>query len=62
MNKKFQQKTYHANVNANLMEENAVQIKSGIMLNVDASAKNIIYVKKIIFGIFLPVVAKMKNT
>ena len=62
MNKKFQQKTYHANVNVNLMEENAVQIKSGIMLNVDASAKNIIYVKKIIFGIFLPVVAKMKNT
>ena len=61
MNKKFQQKTYHANVNVNLMEENAVQIKSGIMLNVDASTKNIIYVKKIIFGIFLPVVAKMKN-
>ena len=62
MNKKFQQKTYHANVNVNLMEENAVQIKSGKMLNVDASAKNIIYVKKIIFGIFLLVVAKIKNT
>ena len=42
MNKKFQQKTYHVNVNVNLMEENAVQIKSGIMLNVDASAKNIL--------------------
>ena len=28
---------YHANVNVNLMEENVIQIKSGIMINVDAS-------------------------
>ena len=37
------------------MVENVIQIKSGITVNVDASAKNIIYVKKIIFGILLHV-------
>ena len=31
------------------------------MIDVDASVKNIIYVKKIIFGILLHVAAKMKN-
>ena len=41
------------------MVENAIQIKTGIMINVDANVKNIIYVKKIIFGILLHVVAKM---
>ena len=50
---------YHENVNTNLMVENVIQIKSGIMINVNASAKKIIYVKKIIFGILLCVVAKM---
>ena len=43
------------------MEENGIQIKSGIIINIDASAKNIIYVKNIIFGILLHVVAKMEN-
>ena len=43
------------------MEENVIQIKSGIMINVDASVKNIIYVKKIIIRILLHVVAKMVN-
>ena len=43
------------------MVENAIQIKSGITINVDASTKNIIYMKKIIFGILLHVVAKMVN-
>ena len=51
--------TYHANVNVNLMEENVIQIKSGIMINVDASVKSVIYVKK--FGILLHVVVKMEN-
>ena len=51
---------YHVNVNVNLMVENVIQIKSGIMINVDASAKNI-YVKKIILGIILHAVAKMVN-
>ena len=43
------------------MVENVIHIKNGIMIDVDASAKNIIYVKKIIFGILLHVVAKMVN-
>ena len=43
------------------MEENVIQIKSGIMINIDASAKNIIYGKNIIFGILLHVVAKMES-
>ena len=47
-------------VNVNLMVVSVIQIKSGIMINVDASAKNI-YVKKIILGIVLHVVAKMEN-
>ena len=43
------------------MEENVIQTKSGKMINVDASVKNVIYVKKIIFGILLHVVVKMKS-
>ena len=43
------------------MKENVFQIKSRIMINVDVNAKNIIYMKKIIFGILLHVVAKMGN-
>ena len=43
------------------MEQNVIQIKSEITINVNGSAKNIIYVKKIIFGILLHVVAKMVN-
>ena len=51
---------YHANVNANLMVENVIQNKSRILIDVDASAKNIIYMKKIIFWILLNVVAVPK--
>ena len=43
------------------MVENVIQIKSGITINADVSVKNIIYVKKVIFGIILFVVAKMVN-
>ena len=43
------------------MEENVIQTKSGITVNADASAKNIIFVKRILFGILLHVVAKMVN-
>ena len=49
------------NVNVNLTEENVIQIKSGIMINVDVSVKNIIYAKNIIFGILLHVVAELVN-
>ena len=40
---------YHANVNVNVMEQNLIQINGGITINADASVKNIIYVKKIMF-------------
>ena len=58
---KFLKKIYHANVNVNLMDENLIQFKIGIMINVNASAKNIIIVKLIIFGILLHVVVKIEN-
>ena len=41
------------------MVENVIQIKSGIMINVDVNVKNMTYVKNIIFGILLHVVTKM---
>ena len=44
------------------MVENVIQIKSGIMINVNESEKNIIYVEKFMFGILLHVVARMVNT
>ena len=43
------------------MVENVIQIKSEITINVDENAKNIIFEKKVIFGILLHVVAKMVN-
>ena len=44
------------------MIENVIQIKRGIIINANASAKNMIHVKKIILGVLLNVVVKMKNT
>ena len=41
------------------MEENVIQINGGIMINVDVSVKNIIYVK--MFGILLYVIVKIEN-
>ena len=52
---------YHASVNANLMEESEIQIKIRIIVNVKASARNIIYVRKIMFGILLHLIVKMVN-
>ena len=52
---------YHVNVNVNLMVENVIQIKHGIMINAGANVKNMIYMKKIIFEIFLHVVVEMVN-
>ena len=46
------------------MEENVIQIKSGITINVYVSVKTqkiIVCAKKIIFGIVLHLVAKMVN-
>ena len=58
MNQKHQQNMYHANVKVNLIGENVIQINGPITINVDVSAKIIIYVKKIIFGILQLVVRK----
>ena len=33
------------------MEENVIQINGGTTINVDVSVKNVMYVKKIMFGI-----------
>ena len=43
------------------MEENVIQINCGTMINVDVNVKNIIDVKKIIFGILLHAVTKTVN-
>ena len=61
MNKKFQQKLYHANVNLSLTEENLIQIKSEITTNFDAILKKHLVCENIIFGILLYVVAKTEN-
>ena len=42
------------------MKENVIQINGGITINVDVSVKNM-YMKKIIFGILLHLVAKVEN-
>ena len=56
MNQKHWQRLYHVNLNVNLLEENVTRINGGLMVNVDVSVKNIVYVKKI-----LHVVAQMEN-
>ena len=43
------------------MVKNLIQIKIGIIINVDVSVENIICVKKIIFRILQHVVVKMVN-
>ena len=43
------------------MEENIIRINGGITINVDVTVKNIMYVKKFIFGILLHLVVKMDN-
>ena len=37
---------HHTNVNIDLMKQNVIQINSGIMINVNVSVKNLMYVKK----------------
>ena len=43
------------------MEENVIQVNGGISINVDLSVINVMFVKKIIFGIPSHAVSKMKN-
>ena len=45
----------------NLMKQNVSQINCEITINGDVSVKNIIYVKKTMFGVLLLVAVKMKN-
>ena len=41
--------------------KNLIQMNLGITINVDVSVKKLIYVKKIMFGILIHVIVKMKN-
>ena len=41
--------------------KNVIKINGGITINVDMSVKNVMYVKKIMFGILLNVIVKMEN-
>ena len=43
------------------MEENVIQINGGITINVDVSVKNVMYVKKIMFGVPMHVVVRVEN-
>ena len=43
------------------MEENVIQINSEITIKVNMSVKNVMYMKKMIFGILLHVIVKMEN-
>ena len=54
-------KTTECISNVNLMEQNVIQINGGTMINVDVSVRNIIYVKKNMFGILVHVTVKMEN-
>ena len=51
----------NVNVNLDLLEEIEIQINAGIMINVNMSVKNVMYVGKIMFGIMLHVIVKMEN-
>ena len=43
------------------MKQNVIQINDGMKINVDVSVKNIICVKKNMFGILVHVFMKMEN-
>ena len=51
----------NVNVNVDLLKEIEIQINAGIMINVNMSVKNVMYVRKIMFGIMLHVIVKMEN-
>ena len=41
--------------------KNVIEINGGVTINFDVTVKNIIYVKKIMFGILLHLIVKMEN-
>ena len=43
------------------MEKNVIWNNGRITINVDMSVKNVMYVKKIMVGVLLHVIVKMKN-
>ena len=43
------------------MDEIVIQINGGIMINVNGNVKNVMYVKKVMFGILLHDIVKMEN-
>ena len=43
------------------MEKNVIHINGGIITNVNVKVKNVMYVKKIMFGILLQVIVKIKK-
>ena len=43
------------------MEKIVIEINGGIMINVDVIVKNVMYVKKIMFGNLLHVIVKMES-
>ena len=49
------------NVNVNFMGENVVENKIEGTINADVGVKNIVHVKKIIFGILLSAAARIVN-
>ena len=64
MNQKHEETIYHTNLYINSMVENENQIKSGITINVDVSAKiqrNIMHAKMILSGILIHALVKMAN-
>ena len=61
MNKKILTKDISCECKCKFDGKNVIQINSWIMINVDASVKNVMYVKEIIFGILLHEVVKMEN-
>ena len=42
------------------MKENVIKANGGIMINVDVSVKNVIYMKKILHEIILHAIVKME--
>ena len=49
------------NVNADLMEQNMIQINGETMITVYVSVKKDMHVKKVMFGIHLHVIVKKEN-
>ena len=61
MNKTKLTKHMSCECKCKLMEENVIQINSGITININVGVKYVMYAKKVIFGIMLHVVVKNEN-